>query len=86
MVKMDSTAGSTTVSSYLDVNGALVDNASNLSYRNIEDVQGGGYVTLTTSALIYVQATQTVKPKLHVNADTSVGLGQGQRFSGFLVG
>jgi hypothetical protein len=86
MVKMDSTAGSTTVSSYLDVNGALVDNASNLSYRNIEDVQGGGYVTLSTSALIYVQATQTVKPKLHVNTDTSVGLGQGQRFSGFLVG
>lgn len=86
MVKMDSTSLATTVSSYLDVNGALVNNASDLSYRNIEDVEGGGYITLSTSALIYVQATQTVKPKLHVGTDTSVGLRAGQRFSGFLVG
>jgi len=85
MVKMDSTATASTVSSYLDVNGALVNNGSDLSYRNIEDVEGGGYITLTTSALIYVQATQTVKPKLHVGTDTTVGLRVGQRFSGFLV-
>ena len=86
MVKMDSTASSTNVSSYLDVNGALVDRTSELSYRNIHDVEGGGYITINTSALIYVQATQTVKPKLHVATDTSVGLRAGQRFSGFLVG
>lgn len=86
MVKMDSTAGSGTVSSYLDVNGALSDRTSELSYRNIEDVEGGGFITLSTPALIYVQAAQTVKPKLHVSTDTSVGLRAGQRFSGFLVG
>ena len=86
MVKMDSTATSTTVSSYLDVNGALVDRTSELSYRNIEDVEGGGFITLSTSALIYVQATQTVKPKMHVATDTTVGIRQGTRLSGFLVG
>ena len=86
MVLMEGTGASTTVSTYLDVNGALVNSASNLSYRNLEDVEGGGYVTLTTSALIYVPATQTVKPKLHVGTDTAVILRAGQRFSGFLVG
>ena len=75
--------GSSHISTYLVINGATVENST---YRNIEDVQGGGYTTLTTPALIYLTATQTVNPKIYINGDTTVQVRAGSRFNGFLVG
>jgi len=58
---------------------------SDLSYRHLEDVQGGAYITMHASALIQLTANQTVTPYVRVNTDTAVGLRDGARFFGYLV-
>lgn len=73
------------VNTFLFIDGAFSSD-SNLDYRNIEDPQSGAYITLSTSALIYLTATQTVNPQIFVNGDTSVQVRAGSRFSGYLVG
>jgi hypothetical protein len=62
-----------------------VGSASDLSYRHLEDVQGGSYATMNVSALIQLTANQTVTPYVRVNTDTAVGLRDGARFFGYLV-
>ncbi len=62
-----------------------VGSASDLSYRHLEDVQGGSYATMNVSALIQLTENQTVTPYVRVNTDTAVGLRDGARFFGYLV-
>ena len=73
------------VNTFFDVNGTLTSNEADNHYRVITDPEGGGYHTLTQSALINVPAGQTVKPKLYVATDTTVIIRRGSRFQGFLV-
>lgn len=83
LVGFGNTESANHVNTYLVINGETADNDT---YRNIEDPQGGTYMTLSTSALIYLTATQTVNPKVFVNGDTTVQIRAGSRFNGFLVG
>ena len=76
----------TFVNTYLHIDGARVGGDADLSYRTIEDPQGGGYQTNTSGHLIQLTASQTVKPVFSVSADTTTEVRQGTRFSGFLVG
>jgi len=85
IVQLDEIDGAGHANTYLSIDGSTTTSARNEDYRLIEDPQGGTYVTLVTSALIYLTATQTVNPKLFINGDTSVKIRVGTRFSGFLV-
>lgn len=85
LVGFGNTENANHVNIYLQKDGAFSTD-SNLDYRNIEDPQGGSFITLSTSALIYLTANQTVKPKVFVNGDTTVQIRAGSRFNGFLVG
>jgi len=73
------------VSSYLYIDNAQVSN-SDLSYRNLQDPVGEDYISLASSHLIQLTATQTVTPYFRVNGDTTVTVRAGTRFSGYLVG
>ena len=74
------------VSSFLFIDGARVSSDSDLSYRVLIDAVGGDYVSLASSHLIQLTASQTVTPYFRVNGDTSTTVRKGGRFSGFLVG
>jgi len=82
---MDNVTGAGYVSSYIYIDGANVGSDPDLSYRAIEDPQGGAYITLTSAQLIQLTAGQTVKPTFYVDNDTTTQVRQGTRFSGFLV-
>jgi hypothetical protein len=82
-VGIDSIESAQWVSTYLAIDGEA---AGNEVYRNLEDPQAATYLTLTTSALIYLTASQTVNPLFNVSSDTSTRIRPGCRFSGFLVG
>ena len=84
-VIFQSIEGAATGSIYFNVNGALTANSDDREYRVLEDPQGGAYMTLTNSALIYVESGQTVVPHMFVSGDTGVVMRDGSRFSGFLV-
>ena len=85
LVGFGNVEGANHLNTYLRKDGAFSSD-SNLDYRNIEDPQGASYMTLTTSALIYLTATQTINPVVFVNGDTTVQIRAGSRFNGFLVG
>lgn len=76
----------THVNTYLYIDGAQVGSDSDLTYRNIEDPQGGEFQSNTSSHLIKLTASQTVTPYFSASTDTSTQVRQGTRFSGFLVG
>ena len=82
-VSLGSIDGSGYISTYLVIDDETPDNPT---YRNIEDTQGGGFVTAFTGALIYLTANQRVNPIVNVNTDTTANIRPGTRFSGFLVG
>tara|TARA_Y100000389_G_scaffold205105_1_gene263233 strand:+ start:8840 stop:9382 length:543 start_codon:yes stop_codon:yes gene_type:complete len=81
-VGIDSIESAPWVSTYLVIDGEVT---SNITYRQIEDPQSGTYLTLSSAALIYLTASQTVNPMLNVSTDTSGRVRHGTRFSGFLV-
>ena len=76
----------THVNTYLYIDGAQVGSDADLTYRNIEDPQGGEFQGNTSSHLIQLTAAQTVTPYFSASTDTSTQVRQGTRFSGFLVG
>ena len=84
-VIFQSGSGAATISIYFNVNGALTTASQDNNYRVLTDPEGGAYLTLTNSALIYVESGQTVVPHFYVSGDTSVTMRDGSRFSGFLV-
>ena len=81
---------STTTAAYMSlmmyVNNAQVNSSSDLSYRYLEDPQGGEYHTATLSSIIQLTSSQTLTPYIRSNTDTSVNIRVGARFNGFLVG
>ena len=79
-------SAATFVNTYLHIDDARVGGDADLSYRTIEDPQGGSYQTNTSGNLIQLTASQTVKPVFSVSSDNSTTVRQGTRFSGFLVG
>tara|TARA_R100001510_G_C7618468_1_gene179958 strand:+ start:561 stop:1082 length:522 start_codon:yes stop_codon:yes gene_type:complete len=74
------------VNTYFYIDGAQVGSDSDLTYRTIQDPQGGAYQSNTASHLIQLTASQTVTPYFSANDDTTTQVRQGTRFSGFLVG
>ena len=85
-VSLGDVEAATWSSSYLFIDGAKVSASSNLSYRNLDDPQGGQYQALSSSHLIQLSASQTVTPYIRMAGDTSISVRTGTRFSGFLVG
>lgn len=71
---------------YMFVDGAMVGGSLDLSYRYIEDPQGGTYQTSNISSIIQLTAGQTLTPNIQISTDTSVQVRQGARFNGFLIG
>ena len=69
----------------LFIDDAPVNSANDLSYRYLEDNQGGNYQTGKSSGLIQLTANQTVTPYVRAIDDTSVSLRDGARFFGYLV-
>ena len=84
MIQLGGVAGAGHVSGYL-ITDSTFSGPHNAYYRNINDTQGGEYVTLTASALIQLNANQTMETGIYVNTDTSVQVRQGTRFMGYLV-
>lgn len=74
------------VSSYLFIDDAKISGASDLSYRNLADPNSQDYISLASSHLLQLTATQTVTPYFRVNGDTTVTVRAGTRFNGHLVG
>jgi hypothetical protein len=76
-------------SSYLSltfyIDDAPVNSANDLSYRYIEDNQGGAYQTGNNSGLIQLTTNQTVTPYSRVVSDTTADFRDGARFFGYLV-
>ena len=85
-VMVDSVEASGYLSSTFYIDDAAVLSAPDLSYRYLEDNQGGQYQTAHSSGLIQLTANQTVTPYIRVSVDTSVTLRDGTRFFGYLVG
>jgi hypothetical protein len=85
-VMVNALEGSSYVSMGLLIDDAEVDSAFDLSYRYLEDNQGGAYQTAHSSGLIQLTANQTVTPYIRVLDDTTVSLRDGARFFGYLVG
>ena len=85
-VMLELLAGSNYVSLKMFIDDAAVNSANDLSYRYLEDNQGGAYQTVNSSGLIQLTANQTVTPYIRVLDDTSVTLRDGARFFGYLVG
>lgn len=85
VLNMDSMTGSGHVSLFFFIDNAQVNSSTDLSYRVIEDPQGGNYIGATNAQLIQLTAGQTVKPMVYVDSDTSSSIRTGTRFSGFLV-
>jgi hypothetical protein len=73
-------------STMLYIDDALVQSAQDKTYRNLEDPQSGSYLTNSSSFMIQLTANQTVTPYVGIVGDTTVGIRDGSRFSGFLVG
>jgi hypothetical protein len=84
MVNAIESSSFVSLSFYID--DAEVNNAQDLSYRYLEDNQGGAYQTAHSSGLIQLTANQTVTPYIRVLDDTTVSLRDGARFFGYLVG
>lgn len=85
-VMIDSGQASSYLSLTLYIDDAAVLSAPDLSYRYLEDNEGGNYQTANSSGLIQLTANQTVTPYIRVVDDTSVNLRDGARFFGYLVG
>ena len=85
-VTFQDTGGAGHLSTYLSIDGSTTSSSTNEDYRTLTDPQGGSYIALTSSHLIYLTANQTVNPRLHVHSDTSVVIRVGTRFSDYLVG
>jgi len=85
LVQLENVDGAAHANTYLSIDGSTTTSARNEDYRTIEDPQGGTFITITSSHLIYLTANQTVNPKLFINNDTSASVRLGTRFSGFLV-
>ena len=85
VLNMDGVTGSNHVSVFFFIDNTHVNSSTDLSYRVIEDPQGGNYIGATNAQLIQLTAGQTVKPMLYVDSDTSSRIRKGTRFSGFLV-
>ena len=77
-------------STYLSLNfyidDAEINSASDLSYRYLEDNQGGTYQTANNSGLIQLTTNQTVTPYIRVVSDTTANYRIGARFFGYLLG
>jgi len=71
---------------YMFVDGAMVGGGLDLSYRYIEDPQGGNYQTSNISSIIQLTLGQTLTPNIQISTDTSVNIRIGARFNGFLIG
>jgi hypothetical protein len=84
-VMIDGNTSSTYMSLTLYIDDAVVG-VNDLSYRYLEDNQGGAYQTGNSSGLIQLTANQTVTPYIRVVDDTTVNLRDGARFFGYLVG
>ena len=78
------TAGYISIKMYVD--NAPVHGNTSLSYRYLEDPQGGEYTSGTLSSIIQITSGQTLTPYIRSNVDTSVNIRKGCRFNGFLVG
>ena len=85
MCQWASVQGGAYVDLYMYVDDAQVTNG-NLSYRHIEDPEGGQYHTSNNSSVIQLTAGQTLTPYIMINGDTNVNIRSGCRFNGFLVG
>ena len=84
MIQLGGVEGAGHVSGYL-ITDSTFSGAHNAYYRDINDPQGGGYVTLTASALLQLNANQTIETGIYSNVDSSVQVRQGTRFMGYLV-
>ena len=84
-VMVDAIEASGYVDLMLYIDDDQIASASDLTYRFLEDSQGGAYATMNTSGLIQLTANQTVTPYVRVQADTSVNYRDGSRFFGYLV-
>ena len=85
-VMINATEAANYLSLKMFIDDAAVNSANDLSYRYLEDNQGGAYQTANSSGLIQLTANQTVTPYLRILDDSSVTLRDGARFFGYLVG
>ena len=72
------------MSGYLIIDSTF-SGSHNRYYRTINDGETEDYMTCTASALIQLNANQTVQLGIYVNADTTVQVREGTRFMGHLV-
>jgi hypothetical protein len=86
MLTVSSAEGSGHVSSYLFIDNTANSTSTDLNWRHIEDPQGATYSVSHSNALMQLNAGQTVRPKISINADTSIVIRRGCRFWGYLIG
>ena len=84
MLQMSATTASTHASSYFIIDSTF-SGGHNRYYRSINDIQTEDYATFETSALIQLNASQTVEMGVYVAGDTTVDVREGTRFMGHLV-
>ena len=84
MIQLGAHTQATHASGYL-ITDSTFSGAHNSYYRNIADIEGEDYFTLTNSAVIQLNANQTIETGIYVNGDTTVQVRQGTRFMGYLV-
>lgn len=87
MVQIQNAENAAWVDSQWHIDGAKISNASDLSYRVLnEPIPGIQFTPLMQSQAVQLNANQTLNVKFRVNVDTDVGVRRGTRFSGYLVG
>jgi hypothetical protein len=84
-VMVDQIDPSTYVSITLHIDNATINAAADLTYRYLEDTQGGQYLTGHSSGLIQLTANQTITPHIRVHDDSTANIRDGSRFFGYLV-
>ena len=67
------------------VNGNELSSSADLSYRTLDDPQGGAYQHHAISLLIALNANDTLNVKYRNSGDSTTNFRAGCRFTGFLV-
>ena len=81
----DGTESVTWANSMWYVNGDELSSSADLSYRTIEDPQGGAFQHHGISLLIALNANDTLNVKYRNSGDSTTNFRAGCRFTGFLV-
>jgi len=84
MLQLGGHTTATHASSYFIIDSTF-SGGHNRYYRSINDIQTEDYATFETSALIQLNASQTVEMGVYVAGDTTVDVREGTRFMGHLV-